>query len=344
MQTRCTHGHAWSCAVLGRALLLALVLAGCDAEDDRPPLDPGPSDPPTGTLLGTLVKAEDGGALGSLEVSLFDLTSFAPVALTRSDSLGEFGFAGIDPGDYLPVVYANDRAPFGLPRARYSFTAGETLRVIIPLSPRVDERQTTLELRGQVLDAETDEPIALARVEMSAFESDVNWSEFRGHATTVEPITDHEGRFLLGPISTGLRYDQNSGLFVEVVPSWRVTAPGYRAASIHGRELADFVTDVVVRLVPGRDEGVITGRVVGVDGDPREGVRVHVEWRAESGQVLKGEALERLIPNDASAVSDAVGRFRFEGLPGGRFNLLAGALPDDGWVGIAKTGVEIQGD
>lgn len=333
--------RTWPCLLLG--LCISASTSGCD-DDDRSVIDPGPGEQRTGTLLGSLVRGEDGGAIGLLEVSLFDLGSFRPVALTRADSTGAFGFADLAPGDYLPVVHASDRALFGLPRARFRFTAGETLRVVLPLVPRGEPQDSTVELRGRVLDAQTDDPIALARVEMSAFEPGLNWSEFRGNTTQLEPLTDDDGRFRLVAIQTGLRFDENTGGFVEMVPSWRVTAPGYRALSVDGVELADLRTEVVVRLEPGSDAGVITGRVVDVDGNARVGVRVHAEWRAESGQVFKAGSFGRLIPNEASAVSDSAGHFRFEGLPGGRFNVLAGALADDGWVGVMKTGVEIEGD
>lgn len=337
--------HPRACAARRGILAwtLALVLAGCGSEADRF-VGPGPDEGARGTLRGTLVRAEDGAPAGLLEVSLLDLASFAPIALTRADSSGNFGFSDLAPGDYLPVVHATDRLLFGLPRTRFSFSAGETLSVIYPLARGNRPQGFTLELTGRVFDALTLAPIALARVEMSSFEIGASWSEFRGQASTLEPLTDEAGRFRLGPISTVVGFDPDTQQPTQIVPSWRVTAPGYRAASFDALDVVRFEDTMDVYLVPGRDRGVITGTVVGRDGEVRVGVRVHVEWRAAPGQLFRGGSPARVLPPTPSAVSDSLGRFRLEGLPAGRFNLLAGALADDGWVGSPRSGIEVATD
>ena len=320
--------------------------------------------PAANTLIGQLVRAEDDTPIGPMDVSLLDLDTLAAVGLVEADAEGNFRFDDLPPGDYLPVIHSPDRVLFGLPRTRFSFVEGDTLRVTYPLSPVPPLRgEDDLILEGQVIDRDTGLPIPFARIEMSSFDQGPNWSqsgsswsEFRGGATTQEPVADEEGRFTLGPIPTITFIDPGTGETRELIASWRVTAPGYRAVGFDTSQSGNFDTDVTVRMPPGRDVGVITGTVVDVDGAPLAGVPVYAEWRRDQGQFPKGAAtpgviepdaggdgndVGRIIPAEPTDVTDALGRFRIEALPAGGYNLLAGAAPDDGWVGIPKQGIEL---
>lgn len=329
-------------------VVLASLAAGCDddSEGSDPSVDPTPG---TGTLLGRLVSSETGDPVGSLEVSLLDLHTLANVDFTRADSTGAFVFDDVRPGDYLPVVHSVNRVLFGLPRTRFRFAAAETLRTTYPLARIEGLQQSELEMTGRVVDAETGEPIPFARLEMNsfgnganAFESGPNWSEFRGSTTTLEPTADAEGRFRLGPVPIVRIYVAETNSVDELIASWRVTAPGYRAAGFDRRNASSFVPNPVVRLQRGRDEGAITGTVVGLDGEIRAGVQVHAEWRGAPGQFPRSPELARLMPAEPTAVSDSLGRFRLESLPPGRYVVEGGPMGDDGWVGILVSGVVLD--
>ena len=326
-------------SVLVLAIALSLLAACGGDESTTAPADPdAPAD--TTRLAGTFVRASDGAGHGPLEVTLFDLRRLTTVGRTVADSSGRFAFVDVPDGDFLPVLVSDDVALFGLPRPRFTFTGTERFDEIFPVAPVPGGLNPSEEgVAGTVLDAETGAPIPFARVEMSSStgaanwsQESSNWSEFRGSASEQEPVTDPRGRFRIQPVPMVALPGDRPGEFRRIVPSWRVTAPGYRARSFPATEAIGGVRQVTVRLEPGVDEATIEGRVVGLDGTPRAGVRVFAEWRRAPGELFRGD--DRLLTG-IPGTSGADGRFRIEGLAPGVYNVLAGALPDDGWVGPA---------
>lgn len=326
-------------SVLVLTLALSLLAACGDDESTTAPGDPdAPAD--TTRLAGTFVRASDGAGYGPLEVTLFDLRRLATVGRAVADSSGRFVFVDVPDGDFLPVLVSDDVALFGLPRPRFTFTGTERYDEIFPVAPVPGGLSPSDEgVAGTVLDAETGAPIPFARVEMSSStgaanwsQESSNWSEFRGSASEQEPVTDPRGRFRIQPVPMVALPGDRPGEFRRIVPSWRVTAPGYRARSFPATEATGGVRQVTVRLEPGVDEAAIEGRVIGLDGTPRAGVRVFAEWRRAPGELFRTD--DRLLTG-IPGTSGADGRFRIEGLAPGVYNVLAGALPDDGWVGPA---------
>ncbi len=327
-------------SVLVLALALSLLAACGDDESTTAPTDPdAPAD--TTRLAGTFVRASDGAGHGPLEVTLFDLRRLATVGRVVADSSGRFVFVDVPDGDFLPVLISDDVALFGLPRPRFTFTGTERYDEIFPVAPVPGGLSPGEEgVAGTVLDAETGEPIPFARVEMSSTtgaanwsQQSSNWSEFRGSASEQEPVTDTRGRFRIQPVPIVIfPDDQLPGGLRQLVPSWRVTAPGYRARSFPATDATGGVRQVTIRLEPGVDDAAIEGRVVGLDGTPREGVRVFAEWRRAPGELFRAD--DRLLTG-IPGISGADGRFRIEGLAPGVYNALAGVLPDDGWIGPA---------
>jgi hypothetical protein len=171
----------------------------------------------------------------------------------------------------------------------------------------------------------------------------VNWSEFEGRATPLEPVTDENGEFVMEPIPLFFDYNQQ----LDITSSWRVTADGYRARTYKEGEASNFPQRITVRLTAGVDPGVIIGVVVDLEGNTVAGIPVAAEWRRGKGSFLKGPDAQapttgkRVILPGGPAITDSEGRYRLEGLPEGAFVIRAGVYGDDGFVGTMASGVEI---
>lgn len=332
-------------AALLLAMIMTLALAACD-EDDPDMLAS------TASFSGTLVLVDDGSPLEDLVVTLFDPASQTAVARDVSDSNGAFVFEPLEPGTYLPVVHANGFKPLFLPQARWKVEAGDAVQVELRMRRAGAISPSNYHLAGTIVDQATHEPIANARVEMNFVGggevTQVNWSEFVGWSTTLEDTTDEAGSFWIAPVTIIL-----SPQAERAYPETRVTAPGYKSKALRGTndpETAN-VSFYTIGLTPGRDEGIISGKVVDLKGAPVAGVQVSAEWRQyfrsdfERGftEVLPDEEFtDQILVPDGSGFTDATGDFRITGLPQGNYNVRPGADTDDGWVGFMVRGIEIE--
>jgi hypothetical protein len=322
-------------------LVLVLALAGCEDEE-----------PQSTVFSGALIFVEDESPLPDLGVTLFDPDTQTAVASTITDSDGGFEFRGILAGSYIPVVRANGLRPVFLPRARWRIEQGDNVHVILRMRRTQAISTNEFTLNARVIDAETKEPIANARAEMNFLAGSgfgqVNWSEYEGWSTTLEATSDEDGRFTLSPLTIFTNAQTGETFVLE----YRVVAPGYRARVMprHFDPRTLSVTPVTVRLSRGEDLGVIEGVVVGPDGKPRENVPVSAEWRQQTSFSPRDFEKEDdfagpqdiLMPNGVSWTNPR-GEYRLTGLPRGHYNVLAGAYPDDGWVGILTGGFQIEG-
>jgi protocatechuate 3,4-dioxygenase beta subunit len=325
-------------------LLLAHLpfLAGCEDES-----------PAQTSFSGTLILVDDESPLPDLEVTLFEPASQTAVARDVTDSLGRFEFEALVPGTYIPVVHANGFRPVFLPKAKWMIEHGDQIDIELRMRHAARVTESDFRLAGKVVDRETGDPIVNARVEMNFVGggevTQVNWSEYVGWATTLEDTTDEEGDFWLAPVTLfALPPD-----FTPAMPEVRITAPGYRSLVLERNTdpktaNASFVT---ASMTPGTDSGSIEGKVLDLDGKPVGGVRVSAEWRQQLRFARGFTPVEhdnrptnRILLPDGVGWTDATGQFRITGLPRGFFSLMAGAEPDDGWVGIVLSGVEIATD
>jgi len=332
-----------------RRLLLVLVtvatLAGCSE-------DPAAPERVDTTLSGTVIRVDDEAPMAGLEVTLFDPVMHVDLARAVTDSAGRFAFGDVSPGSRIPVVHSTLYRPVFLPRALWLVEEGDQIDVTIRMrkvSGMAGAAEITL--RGRVLDQETLEPIANARVEMNFLGNlevaEVNWSEYSGWSSDLETTTDADGRYVLSPVP----------VFLDVLserlntPDHRVVAPGYRA-KVMRRIYDPSGTDIAIsaaKLVRGEDTGTISGRVVDRFGAPMAGVPVSAEWRRVDN-LLRGldptgdlAFPDRIIIPGETPVTDADGRFVIAGLPDGYFVVMAGPGPDDGFVGVPLTNVQVPG-
>lgn len=171
--------------------------------------------------------------------------------------------------------------------------------------------RNTATIRGRVEDASTNKPI----------------TDFTAAAREPQGGAGGGMRIVMGGGQGDKSFQSADGSFelADVAPGrWSVSAssPGYRSSEVSGVEVAEGETKEGV-LLQLRKGAVVTGRVL----DPRRGTGVpnaSVSWEEGSGGRGAGmAALARLDGSANSQVTDADGRFRFEGLPSGKLTLAA---------------------
>lgn len=209
------------------------------------------------------------------------------LAVVTTDHAGAYTFDGLEPGEYQ--IYAESRR-LG------AFSPGPTVTLVE--GERRENVNVELSLAGAIAGIIVDQdgvPVAGAFVRFSL----VDGSDF-GEATTAE-----DGRFHARAMSGGGEYAY------EVRPSARSEisyspALGTRFSPVRLADGTSTVSDLRIRIR--REQLVLAGRVVDVDGRPVAGARVTITPSMYDGQPL---------------VSDANGAFTATGLPAGTYGVAA---------------------
>ncbi len=136
------------------------------------------------------------------------------------------------------------------------------------LSSATSSTPDPVTVSGQVINSVTGVPIPRALVRLNA----------------LAMLTDHEGKFRFEQV-TGLQFGQNTSAFVNL----QVTKPGYSSSNDpmdpgnQPVQVDQINTPLVLRLYP---ESVITGTVIGPDGEPlaHVGIQVRRSVSDESGR------------------------------------------------------------
>jgi hypothetical protein len=168
------------------------------------------------------------------------------------------------------------------------------------------EEVSTIE--GRVLHAATGEPLAkayllLMRIDNSAASFD--WE--RSYSAS----SDSNGKFTIRSIERGkyrLRASRNGFLTLQYGARYSL-----RQGTVLDLERAQEMTDIEIRLTP---HGVISGRVLDVDGEPLAGVHVQLLRR----QYVNGS---RTLATAVSATTNDLGEYRWAGLTAGRYYIWA---------------------
>ena len=248
---------------------------------DRPAKDVVLHLGPGFTLAGRVVDGEGAAAAGvdllaGSRSGLWTTDGRAQVARATSDDEGEFAFDGMSSGVTTIWIVT----PKGSPVRGLLVEVPRVSRVVV-----VVER--TGPVLGRVVVAETSEPVA--GVKLTAMVSSV------GYGTSVEAVTDDDGRFDFGRLPVG----SLTGLAIED-SKWVVAAGAYGAQ----RPLvAGDGLELEVEVEPG---AVLTGTVTGPDGSV-PGARVSLQLMLPTGGFQQ-----------RNAVADDEGRYRVEGLAPGR--------------------------
>jgi hypothetical protein len=157
----------------------------------------------------------------------------------------------------------------------------------------------TYAVRGTVLNSVSGAPIPWALVRL----------DFVGQSAAREARADAEGKFAFANVAAK-------------AVKLSARKPGYFAMERDPEHLVQFMVGVpkdspaaIVPLVP---EGIIYGRITGVDGEPIEGMQMQLlEKKVQDGR-------GRWEPLEPSTLTDDEGRFRLAELRAGTYFLLAG--------------------
>jgi len=312
--------HAIKKATMRRALwLLPLLLFACDNDEAST----------RGSLGGQLTKIENGEGFGPAPVALYELPSLRVIAAQNADAEGHFLFVDLEPGDYTPVVYAERRILLHLERPSYRVDDDVHVQLDLPMAPLDAYDQTGLFLDGRVVDRDDDTPIPLALVEITAPTS-VSlefFSEIDGRSGPLTRLSDEAGTFRLGPLPILVMPNGD-----RMIPHLRVSHPYYGDVARGPWLVETLPAELTLALQRGADPGWIGGRILSYpDSTPVADVAVSLEWQAVEGRFPK------LLPPELIAYSDGEGRFELGGVALGRHRILAGLLPDDGWIGFGRS-------
>lgn len=348
----------WTLAAAGApALLLVLgglgLLGGCDST-------PWPA---TRAYLGVaVVDFADGSPQAGVKLLLMDPLANLPVQgpfLTGPDGLARFG--PIRPGRYAVLVYPGpQRGVRSWPRTielagrpgrdgPFALTAPPPERA--PLPPPLLLLQTYQRppqallprVRGRVTDAVTGRPLDQVFVGPAAHVGAYLFQNLqRDDVTAADGLFDVVGRFFALDPETGNLVMIEPLIFARhgyAVHSWTYHPPnGSDETDITGVEIA------LQSAEPG--SGVLTGVVAWGD-TGQAGVLVGLAAGPMPVGALKGgppppggeaRPLSGVGVPGRVAVTDASGRFRFEGLAPGLYAVSPGYLPDDPYVFFRQTG------
>ena len=266
----------------------------------------------TAVLAGVAVDSLRGSPLRGAQISVDGTTRFG-----LSDSTGAFRIDSIPPGQYRIGLFHSvlDSLGVGISSPPMSFRAGDSATVVLATpspttlikalchgpAPPVDSGSGPSVLIGRILDAETEQPIARARVALVWNDIEVNRTIGLRHIErTRDTVTGPAGTFQFCWVPSGLAATIHA-------------ARTYRSEVIdRSFDMADRYVGLVAIHLPGSAAApggaVLDGRVVRGDGRAVPGARVWVGGGADSG----------------ATTSD--GRFALHGVPTGSRTLLVRAV------------------
>jgi hypothetical protein len=316
--------------------VLLMALAGCS--DDEPV-----NDWPDPVVEVTLMP--DSLPRAGVKVVVMDpQTSTVVAGPVVSDSSGTCLFSGLDLGTYALLAFGGAETQLAwLPRGwSYPYGGGwkdagllmdpmKTAPVAAPPRILVEEQIPPAGLpriSGQVVDADSGDPLARAFISASPF-----LTGYLGQTTYRDDVTGSDGRFTVSEIP--FAQDPQSGNLIQVLPLF-ITREGYRPLSwthslAHGDDSLD-ITGVTISLQKqtAADTGGLTGRLL-LDGQPAAGVLVGLGGAADPQKGAAGQP-------GFVAETDTAGVFSFGGLPAGVYHVHPGFLPDDGFTFLDQEG------
>ncbi len=312
---------------------LSVLLAGCDTDQDDQVQMPDPW---------VEVYAVPGQLpLAGIKVVVMDPATNLPVlAPALTDANGQAVFPDLPPGDYRLLAFGG--AAYGivsLPscwqqtiQAGVSVQAGLTgpfaKTSLLPLPPQIimgryAQAGGLPRIAGMVLDAVTGAPLDQVFLSQAP-----GLTGYTGLTNYTDDVTGADGNFTVSEIT--FAKDPLSGNMFQISPLL-VTRHGYRPRLWkynvpHGDDNLD-IQDVRLELEPlsAAVDGVLLGRML-LGGEPAVGVVVGLSGGQEYVPAKAGPGLSGQV-----AVTNAVGEFRFEGLPSGSYFVQGGFLPRDGF-------------
>jgi len=310
------------------AALLVYFLGACSSEDD----------PVTFIPRVEIYQVPENVPVAGVKVVVMDRQSLLPVAVpVLSDDQGYCQFPALPAGYYSLVAFGGAHfqvidLPSGWSQD-YQGNGNQSAGLLAPdkTPPITSPPQIKVALynqsgglpriQGQIVDAQTNQPLAAAFVSTSPF-----LSGYTGGTTVKDDVTLADGRFLVSDIAFFM--DPDSGNLVQIEPLL-VSCAGYLPRTWlydppNGDDNVD-ISGVVISLEAVADQptGSLSGRLL-LDEVPAAGVEVGLGGHTpdKSGVGQPGWL----------AVTDAEGLFHFPQLPEGVFFLHAGFRLNDGVV------------
>ena len=310
-------------------ILLAVLAAGggCSEEKKAVPAPP----------VVQVLAAPDRQPVPGIKVVVMDPETNLPVAgPVVSDQEGCCVFPGLPAGSFRIVVFGGAAYRVVDVPPAWNILAGSggddqagllapenSDPPVAPVLVLVAQRQASgglPRITGQVVDADTGSPLAGAFVSTSPF-----LGGYTGSTTVKDDVTLDDGAFSVSEIV--FAQDPQSGNLVQIEPLL-VARAGYRPLSWkYSPANGDDNTDISGVIIPleratAQDTGILGGRLL-LTGKPAVGVIV--------GLGSLGAQKSGVGQPGYSAVTDAAGRFRFTGLPAGRYLVHPGFGPHDGF-------------
>ncbi len=190
------------------------------------------------------------------------------------------------------------------------------ITLALPTLPVIAQsRAGNAQVVGRIIDAQTNAPVAGARVSVTPVFRGTRDPRFRPPASgtpggALNTVTDADGRFVLDDVPLGeVRVAAHKPGFADPVAQPVMTRAGW---------------ETVVNFFL-RQGGVLSGRILDQRGEPLSGIRVMVMRR------ILGR--DDLAMGGPGSVSDRVGEFRLDGLAAGEYAL----------TGSAQSGIPLRG-
>ncbi|XIG94681.1 hypothetical protein C1N86_27650 (plasmid) [Priestia aryabhattai] len=199
-----------------------------------------------GTIAGQVTNSQTQQAIQGAFVEVLNAEGRV-IATTRTDEYGNFTLTGLLPGAYTLRVTADG---FTLYTEQVIVTAGNTIRVLIPLTPKVNVGSIV----GRVINSETNQPIQGAKVVV-----------LKGKDVVAVGYTDAKGNFIINGLPAGTY-------------TVLVTADGFESETQQVTVVAGETVSVPpFNLTSISNAGSITGRVIDQEaGKPIQRARVVV--------------------------------------------------------------------
>jgi hypothetical protein len=307
-------------AWLSATAVLVAAVVGCNDSPMRPL---------KATLSGHVLTAVDSVPVPGARIVLVDGTRYTVVVGPETtDASGAYTFSDLPDGRFYAFVFADTFITFDRSAVAVEIARGQNKRLDIRMIPLgVHFYGEGFTIAGTVRDSLTGAPIAGAYV--SDFFSDLRHS-YLGLSWQDEAITDSQGRFRLSNL---LMFIDEQGDAYGLFPI-AATKEGY-APYVSGAfalpSTPDSTVQVDIRLVRRTATSSLTGRVIS-NGAPVAGIRVALDLVPLGTQPAAKHDPRKTPMPDLTALTDALGHYRFEHVPPAEYFVEPAYLPDDGYV------------
>ena len=279
--------------------------------------------PGTGSLTGCITDAQTGVPLPDAQVSAYSLDNSRYYGTARADSSGNYLLAGLKSGRYIVYAFAEEYVTEFYDGAS-SRSEATPVQVEEPLETA--DIDFTLERGGVIAGRITDgagHPIAEAQIEVLGTGPDSGYTDPdpAGIMGAGKGTSDSDGYYRVAGLPAG-NYYVRADVRTEwtVISLWYDNALSYLDAVPVRVEQGAEHSGIDFQIDIARPEGVISGRVIDLSGQPLQGASIQVE--SAGGR-------NAAYPVWTQAATDEKGYYCIDFLPNGRY--LVSIWVQSGW-------------